>query len=769
MDTESVRSGKSERSERSMRSKRRFYNLHSLYEQPQVPSQFKIRSEPNECFFKDDRSNSLHTNNKPVCDQSEAGVPGLCQRNQQTTERIEVQILQQDDNWGDNTTAITGNTSEAGFSIDDMAKFSNDIENSVGFTCARYIGTVFTACFSLITILSPIAMLLLPKIHIIDDWTTNDCDTSCEGLFISFSFKVVVLLIGAWCLLWRTPKATLPRIAVMKAFVLFLATILIFAFWLFYGVRIIKTKETSYHTIVKFAVSLVDSLLFLHYAALILLKLKHMTSRFVVHVVRSPDGIAKSYLVGDMSIQRLAVFTLENYFRDFDAYNPYLDNMPKRNSRSSYKVYNVDGPHMGNHTGLGNPRPPPGSDTRHNDRFYDEMNYERRLKKRRARLVAATDEAFSHIKRMQNEQGPAIPMDPSEAAQAIFPSLARALQKYLRITRQQPRYSMESILRHLALCIGHDMGPKAFLEKFLTQGSIIMNDKEYSNTQTWVLICDQLVSRNIEHGSLIQLRQGDVALLINIRKIPHFNLTEEVIDHKCNKFVLKLNSETPCRIENLSRVTAPVLNIFLQLFCIQYELRGVEHLQLDQPYVLMANHQSSLDLIEAFSGMLKYLPDRMTILGKKELKYLGTFGIAAWLSGLIFVDRTKKRDARKTMDQTVEIILKDKAKLWVFPEGTRHMGKDFLPFKKGGFHIAQQAQIPIVPLVFSSYANFLDSTRKHFEAGKVILTALPPIQTKGLTTDDVDDLVARVRNEMFLVYQATSKEALEKYYVLPKS
>ena len=78
-------------------------------------------------------------------------------------------------------------------------------------------------------------------------------------------------------------------------------------------------------------------------------------------------------------------------------------------------------------------------DTSHNDRFYEEQEYERRVRKRKARLLVAAEEAFTHIKRLQDEQGPAIPMDPMEAAQSIFPSMARALQKYLRVTRQQPR------------------------------------------------------------------------------------------------------------------------------------------------------------------------------------------------------------------------------------------------------------------------------------------------------------------------------------------
>lgn len=60
-------------------------------------------------------------------------------------------------------------------------------------------------------------------------------------------------------------------------------------------------------------------------------------------------------------------------------------------------------------------------------------------------------------------------MDAREAAQAVFPSMARALQKYLRVTRQQPRYTMENILQHLATCISYDLSPKTFLERYLHQ------------------------------------------------------------------------------------------------------------------------------------------------------------------------------------------------------------------------------------------------------------------------------------------------------------
>lgn len=57
-------------------------------------------------------------------------------------------------------------------------------------------------------------------------------------------------------------------------------------------------------------------------------------------------------------------------------------------------------------------------------------------------------------------------MDVTEAAQNIFASLARCLQKYLRITRQQPRHTADQVIRHLAQCLTYDVSPKAFLERF---------------------------------------------------------------------------------------------------------------------------------------------------------------------------------------------------------------------------------------------------------------------------------------------------------------
>lgn len=84
----------------------------------------------------------------------------------------------------------------------------------------------------------------------------------------------------------------------------------------------------------------------------------------------------------------------------------------------------------------------------------------------RRRLVVAVEEAFTHVRRMKKEDERASPsdiMEVREAALAVFPSMARALQKYLRTTRRQHCHSMESIQKHLAFCLTNNMSPKVSL------------------------------------------------------------------------------------------------------------------------------------------------------------------------------------------------------------------------------------------------------------------------------------------------------------------
>lgn len=84
--------------------------------------------------------------------------------NRDGQEVIEVQILPQDDNWGENTTAITGNTSEQSGSTEDVSNWPGEPDTGLSFYCQRYVGTILTYILSAAAFLSPLAMVVLPKI-----------------------------------------------------------------------------------------------------------------------------------------------------------------------------------------------------------------------------------------------------------------------------------------------------------------------------------------------------------------------------------------------------------------------------------------------------------------------------------------------------------------------------------------------------------------------------------------------------------------------------
>lgn len=188
-------------------------------------------------------------------------------------------------------------------------------------------------------------------------------------------------------------------------------------------------------------------------------------------------------------------------------------------------------------------------------------------------------------------------------------------------------------------------------------------------------------------------------------------------------------------IENMRIIRSLVRHVKYYLG-LRFEVSGWEHLQADGPYVIISNHQSSLDVL----GVMEVLPDRCTMIAKKELIYAGTVGLVCWLGGIVFINRKKTSDAKSVMADAAQTMLDENIRLWVFPEGTRNQKGDLLPFKKGAFHLAVQAQAPIIPIVFSSYSNFYLRKEKEFKSGIITLKILPKIETKGLSSDDVSAL-----------------------------
>ncbi|KAM9485361.1 vang-like protein 1 [Salvelinus alpinus] len=466
----------------------------------------------------------------------------------------------QDDNWGETTTAVTG-TSELSLSQEEVVGLGKRSEDGLGQGCRRYASLALGLCVGLLVLATPLAFLVLPAVL----WPARlqACGSACEGLFLSVSCKLLILLLAVWAIFLRQARASLPRVCVYRALLAILTLLLTISYWLFYGVRILDSQDEDYQGIVQFAVSLVDSLLFVHYLAIVLLELRQLQPCYSLCVIRSTDGETRYYNLGQLSIQRAALSLLEFYYRDFPVHNPALLSASKHRAAkhlAGLKVYTVDGPvnPVGPAGGSGGSQVGGQSramisaaarrrDATHNELYYEEADHDRRVRKRRARLVVAVEEAFMHVRRMQQEEQKASPgdvMDVREAALAIFPSMARALQKYLRTTRRQHCHSMESIQRHLAFCLTHNMSPKAFLEAYLSPGPTLQYGRERWMAGQWTLVSEAAVTSGLKEHTAFSLRCLDFSLAVTVKSIPYIQMTEEYVDPKSHKFTLSLQSET---------------------------------------------------------------------------------------------------------------------------------------------------------------------------------------------------------------------------------
>uniref|UniRef100_A0A669PFU3 1-acyl-sn-glycerol-3-phosphate acyltransferase n=1 Tax=Phasianus colchicus TaxID=9054 RepID=A0A669PFU3_PHACC len=198
------------------------------------------------------------------------------------------------------------------------------------------------------------------------------------------------------------------------------------------------------------------------------------------------------------------------------------------------------------------------------------------------------------------------------------------------------------------------------------------------------------------------------------------------------------------RCENMKILRMAILSAKYVLG-IKIVVKGKENLRTKKPCILVLNHQNSLDIMV----MMQILPDRCVPVAKKEVLYMGTFGLACWLSGIIFIDPTG--DASISMSSPLLQF-----HVLIFPEGTRNHSGSMLPFKRGAFQLAVRAQIPIVPVVISSYNSFYSQNEKRFTSGTSTIQILPAVETVGLSPDDVPKLTEQVRDSMMSAYQRIS-------------
>lgn len=175
---------------------------------------------------------------------------------------------------------------------------------------------------------------------------------------------------------------------------------------------------------------------------------------------------------------------------------------------------------------------------------------------------------------------------------------------------------------------------------------------------------------------------------------------------------------------------------------IKVVIKNQEILDKTRPAVFVANHQSELDILLLGATFPKFC----SVTAKKSLKNYPFLGWFMTLSGSVFIDRTNRDNALAAFANAAKKMRQKNQSVFIFPEGTRSYAQTpgLLPFKKGAFYFAVQAQVPLVPYVISNYSKVFSFQKRIFQPGTIEVEVLQPVSTEGLTKDDVPTLFETV-------------------------
>lgn len=182
----------------------------------------------------------------------------------------------------------------------------------------------------------------------------------------------------------------------------------------------------------------------------------------------------------------------------------------------------------------------------------------------------------------------------------------------------------------------------------------------------------------------------------------------------------------------------------LWLSGITVDIRGPENILRDRAAVYAVNHASNVEPPILFAALSGLFP-RMRILYKAELRKLPILVRAFDLAGFVPLERGNRDQSLPAIERAADALQQGNSFL-IFPEGTRSRTGELLPFKKGGFIMALKGHAPIVPVAIKGARDAMKKGSPIIRPVRVRVSFGQPIDTVGLTADDRDVLVARVRS-----------------------
>jgi 1-acyl-sn-glycerol-3-phosphate acyltransferase len=182
---------------------------------------------------------------------------------------------------------------------------------------------------------------------------------------------------------------------------------------------------------------------------------------------------------------------------------------------------------------------------------------------------------------------------------------------------------------------------------------------------------------------------------------------------------------------------------------VRVEVEGLEHVAATKAAIYMSNHQSVLDI----GAIVETLPVSWRFVAKKELTYIPFFGWALGLSDQVVIDRGNRRRSVESLRRAAERV-RGGVNVIIFPEGTRSPDGSLQPFKSGGFHLALDAQVPVIPVTISGSASLTPKRSLQVRSGTIKVAYGAPIPTAGLAARDRERLKQRVAEAIQAGYDA---------------
>lgn len=165
------------------------------------------------------------------------------------------------------------------------------------------------------------------------------------------------------------------------------------------------------------------------------------------------------------------------------------------------------------------------------------------------------------------------------------------------------------------------------------------------------------------------------------------------------------------------------------------EIKGADLIDPNTSYVIVANHQSLIDILILYG----YLDLEIKWVMKQEIRAVPVLGIACELMGHIYIDRSNTNSALNSINKAKEKIT-DGMSVIFFPEGTRSRTGKLKRFKKGAFRFAQELQLEILPVAIHGSGKILPSDSINLTPGRATLEFCKPITTSGIEPREITKL-----------------------------